>query len=83
MTAFRIIEAEGKWVTNPHAFAFADPETGVRYEPGAVLKVGCPEGSWLAGQIASKVLALAPDPTAPPPSPAKAPTGAKAKSAGG
>jgi hypothetical protein len=62
---FTIIDAAGKWVTNPRAFSFSDPETGVRYAPGEVKKVACAPDSWLAVQMEAGVLVSAPDPTRP------------------
>lgn len=79
MTTFTIIDVEGRWVVNPHAFPFVDSETKLRYEPGHPMKVACPKDSWLAGQMASGVIKPAPDPTKTPPkgaaTPASAPTG--------
>ena len=39
MGNIQIIDADGSWVTNPHAFAFVDPETGTRFSPGTLTKV--------------------------------------------
>ena len=76
MATFTIIDAEGRWVVNPHAFPFVDSETKLRYEPGHPMKVACGKDSWLAGQMAAGVIKAAPDPTkvpskgAAPPAPA-------------
>lgn len=47
---------------NPHQFSFVDPETKVSYVPAHTMKVVCPKGSWLAGQMAAGVIVTAPDP---------------------
>ena len=82
MSTFRVIDKGGKWVVNPHAFAFADPETGNRFAPAESAKVEVKEGSWLAAQMAAGVIVFTEDPTeAPPPKKAVPPT--KAGPAGG
>ena len=88
MSTFRVIDKGGKWVVNPHAFAFADPETGNRYAPAELVKVNVPEGSWLALQVEAKVIVFSEDPTEVPAakkdtSPAKAGPPLKAGPAGG
>ena len=88
MSIFRVIDKGGKWVVNPHTFAFADPETGNRFSPAESVKVCVPEGSWLALQMGAKVIVLAEDPTEVPAakkdtSPAKAGPPPKAGPAGG
>jgi len=75
MPAFRIIDVDGIWVMNPHAFMFVDPETQVRYEPAGVAKVSCKPGSWLALQMAAKVIVEAPDPMGSVEKPAAKPQG--------
>lgn len=67
----KIVDQDGEWVTNPHFYPFHDPETKVVYAPGWAVKVKCPEGSWLAGQMAERVIIKVSDPlqqaAAPPP----------------
>ena len=81
MSTFKVIDASGDWVANTRAFAFVDPETKVRYEPGTVVKVSLQDGSWLAGQIEAGVLSLSTDPSADPPESASGPPEAKPKAA--
>lgn len=38
MTAKKVIDEDGKWITNKGAFNFTDPGTGNRYEPGLPTK---------------------------------------------
>mgnify|MGYP000125484423 CR=1 FL=1 len=82
MSTFRVIDKGGKWVVNPHAFAFADPETGNRFSPGEPTKVNVPESSWLAGQMEAGVIVYTEDPIEAPP-PKKVASPAKAGPAGG
>lgn len=75
MGTFTIIDADGKWVVNPHGFRFADPETSNVFQPGHPMKVAVPEKSWLAGQIDAGVLTLTRDPVKAPPKAAAPPPG--------
>lgn len=74
MGEIKIIDLEGRWVVNPHAFPFVDPETGVRFTPQVRTKVAYGKDSWVAGQIAEGVLALAADPMKPEKEPPKVET---------
>lgn len=75
MGNIQIIDADGSWVTNPHAFAFVDPETGTRFSPGTLTKVKYGDGSWIENQIYAGTLAEGEDPlkSAATEKPAKAP----------
>jgi hypothetical protein len=80
MTTLNVIDRDGVWVTNPHAFRFVDPETRVTFAPGVLNKVLAEKGSWVETQIDAGTLALAEPPLdeaqPPPPEP---PKGGKAK----
>ena len=75
MNGIQIIDVEGQWVNNPHAFAFVDPETGVRFSPGVLTKISYADGSWIETQIYAGTLAEGEDPLKPkaPDKPSKAP----------
>jgi hypothetical protein len=60
-----VVDVDGRWVLNPNAFPFADPETRVVFVPGQVYKVKYAEESWIHQQVAAGVLAKAPDPMKP------------------
>jgi hypothetical protein len=60
-----VVDVDGRWVLNPNAFPFADPETRVVFAPGQVYKVKFTEDSWIGKQMAVGVLAKAPDPMRP------------------
>lgn len=75
MGTFTIIDAEGKWVVNPHAFRFVDPETRNAFLPGHPMKVNALDKSWVAGQIDAGVLVVTRDPTKAPPKAAAPPPG--------
>lgn len=72
MSEIKVVDLEGRWVVNPHAYPFPDPETGVRFEPKVPTKVKVDKGSWVAGQIEAKALIFAPDPMKPEKEPPKA-----------
>jgi len=49
----KIIDNGGEWLVNKGVFAFEDPETKQRFEPGFQYKVKVSD--WLQGQIDAKV----------------------------
>lgn len=75
MSNIQIIDVDGSWVTNPHGFAFVDPETGTRFSPGALIKIAYGEKSWIETQIYAGTLDEGVDPmnSNAPEKPAKAP----------
>lgn len=72
MREIKVVDLDGLWVVNPHAYPFVDPETGVRFEPGIPTKVAYASKSWIAGQVGAGTLAKAADPMKPEKDPPKA-----------
>ena len=70
MGEFKVIDLDGRWVSNPNRFPFPDPETRVVFVPGQLYKVKYTEESWIGRQIEAGVLAKAPDPLKPEKAPA-------------
>lgn len=56
---FTVIDLDGEWVKNPHAYPFFDPSTGLRFDPAMSYKVRLSD--WVKGQIAAGVLAVSED----------------------
>lgn len=71
MSDVRVIDVDGRWVSNPNRFPFPDPETRVVFVPGLLYKVKYADDSWIGRQIEAGTLAKSPDPLKPekPPAP--------------
>ena len=62
MGNIQIIDVDGEWVSNPHAFTFVDPETGTRFSPGTLTKIKYGDKSWIETQVYAGTLAEGEDP---------------------
>jgi hypothetical protein len=67
MAEINLVHTDGKWVQNPHAFRFPDPESGTVFEPGQVYKIRYEPKSWIAKQMEAGTLVTAKDPMKAPP----------------
>lgn len=65
-----VADPKGEWYLSKARFGFTDPLTGVRFEPGVLVKA--PASDWLKAQAEAGVIVKTDDPTKAPAEPAKA-----------